>query len=111
MEHDFSAIERLMEFGIGMGVAQQMIGSMNTTMQSMQTPIAKLPQEPGKEWYVVGADNKPAGPYTEREIKRMLLDKTITKDTLVWSQGMAEWQRASEQPDIIKMITLLPPQL
>lgn len=111
MEHDFSAIERLMEFGIGMGVAQQMVGSMNATMQTMQTPIAKLSQESGKEWYVVGADNKPAGPYTEREIKRMLLDKTITKNTLVWSQGMTEWQLASEQPDIIKMITLLPPQI
>lgn len=110
MEHDFSAIDRLMEFGISMGVAQQMIGSMNTTMSSMQTPIAKLSQQPEREWYVA-KDGKPEGPYHESEIKRMLLEKAINKDTLVWCQGMSEWKQASEQSEIIKMITSLPPQL
>lgn len=110
MEQDFSALNRLMEFGLGMGVAQQMIGTMNATMQTMQTPIAKLPQQTSKEWYVVENGN-PVGPYTEGEVKRMLLSKTISKDTLVWTQGMSEWQVASENPEILKMITTLPPQL
>ena len=110
MEQDFSALNRLMEFGLGMGVAQQMIGTMNATMQTMQNPIAKLPQQTLAEWYVV-ENGKPAGPYTEREIKSMLLSKAIGKDTLVWTQGMSEWQVASEQPEILKMITTLPPQI
>ena len=109
MEQDFSAIDRLMEFGLGMGVAQQMIGSMNNTMQTMQTPIAQLPKQ-DTEWYVV-LQEKATGPFSEMDIKRMLLDKTITKDTLVWCKGMEQWCCASEQPEILKMITSLPPQL
>ena len=40
---DFSSMDRLMEFGLSMAVANQMIGVMNQTMSTMQTPGPRIP--------------------------------------------------------------------
>ena len=40
------SIDRLVEFGLGMGLAQQMVGMMNQYMQSMYVPgsIQSMPK-------------------------------------------------------------------
>lgn len=37
-EDSFYSINRLVEFGLGMSVAQQMVQTMNTAMTDMQVP-------------------------------------------------------------------------
>ena len=34
----FFSIDRLIEFGMGMAIAQQMVGSMNNAFQNINTP-------------------------------------------------------------------------
>ena len=110
-ENNFSAMDRLMEFGLGMAMAQQMINAMNQTMQTMQIPEAARPVQPkGTEWYVA-MDGKPTGPYSENEIKSLLLEKKVTKDSLVWCAGMSTWQTAESTPSILKLFLQLPPAL
>ena len=38
MDNNFNSIERLMEFGMGMAVAQQMVNTMNYAMTNMNVP-------------------------------------------------------------------------
>jgi membrane protease subunit (stomatin/prohibitin family) len=111
MDNNFSTLDRLMDFGLGMGMAQQMINMMNQTMQSMQLPQSSQPAiQKQNEWYVA-IDNKASGPYTEAELKGLMLDKKVNKDTLVWCSGMKEWQKIEYTPAVLKMIIQLPPAL
>ena len=38
MENDFNSIDRLVEFGMGIAVAQQMVNTMNYAMSNMAVP-------------------------------------------------------------------------
>lgn len=98
-----SPIDRLVEFGFGVSIAHQMIRMMNSTMQSMFVPGQTINQPKQKEWFVA-IDRKPSGPYSEEEIKKLLLDKKLKQDDLVWSSGMKEWQQAKNVPEILKHI-------
>ena len=100
-----------MEFGLGMSMAQQMTEMMNQTMQSMQTPESSRPVQPkAVEWYIAVA-GKASGPYTENEVKSLLLEKKINNETLVWRAGMPEWAKAENTPQILKLLIQLPPSL
>ena len=45
-DQSFFSIDRLVEFGLGMGIAQQMVGMMNQYMQQMYVPgsIQSMPK-------------------------------------------------------------------
>ena len=38
MDNNFNSIDRLVEFGMGMAVAQQMVNTMNYAMSNMKVP-------------------------------------------------------------------------
>ena len=40
--NSFFSVDRLVEFGLGMAMAQQMVGMMNQTMLSSQTLLVNL---------------------------------------------------------------------
>lgn len=107
--NNFDSIEKLVEFGLGIGVAQQMIRMMNTSMQSMHIPGQMNPTQK-KEWYLA-ENGKSHGPYDEKEIKTKLNNKEITKDTFVWSVGMPTWKTAEETPEFLKLLLQIPPTL
>lgn len=110
-DSNFLAMDKLMEFGLSMGMASQMVNMMNQTMQNIQMPgVSKPVSSQVVEWYVV-LDGKAKGPFTVKEVKGLLLDKKISKDTLVWCAGMATWQPVETTVEIQKLILQLPPTL
>ena len=110
-DNNLSTLDRLMEFGMGMGLAQQMVNMMNQSMQTMQIPASSMPVQPkGTEWFIA-LNGQASGPFSENEMKKMLLDKKITKDTLVWCAGMLEWQKIENTPSALKLLLQLPPAL
>ena len=110
-DNNFSNLDRLIEFGLGLGMAHQMINVMNQTMQTMQIPETAKPVQPSPvEWYIA-VNEKASGPFSENEIKRLLLEKKMNKETLVWFAGMSEWQKAENTPNILKLFLQLPPTL
>lgn len=112
---DFSSIDRLVEFGLGMGVATQMVNTMNQTMNSMQvagvntgtTGQQGRPCAPaaGRTWYVV-AEGRQAGPLTDHELSQLIGRGKIEDDTLMWSPGMTGWQLACNIPEVNKLMLL-----
>ena len=111
MDKQFLSIERLVEFGLELGIAQQMVNSMNLTMQNMHIPgsISTMPQNQ-KMWYVC-INGRPIGPLSETELTKMLLNKELDKESLVWSYGMSCWEPIKNVPDVLKIIITLPPEL
>ena len=110
--NDFFSLDRLLEFGIGMGMAQQMINVMNQSMKSMYIPgsIQSMPQ-PIANIYYVAIDGLQTGPLSESELMELIRDKKVSKDTLAWMPGMATWLPIEQVPAILKLIALTPPPL
>lgn len=108
---NFYSIDRLVEFGMGMAMAQQMVQTMNQTMNQMQTPgsISTIPQ-PNLCIYAA-IDGKPVGPLTESEFSHLIIEKKVTKDTLGWMPGMLDWQPIEQIPAILKIVALAPPPI
>lgn len=111
-DNSFYSIDRLLEFGMDMAMAQQIIKVMNETLQTMYVPGApNTISSPQSLTIYVGIDDKPIGPLNESEFTKMVSDRKVTCSTLVWMPGMTEWKPANQVSAIIKIIALLPPPL
>ena len=57
------------------------------------------PPPPTFSFYAL-IDNKQYGPYDRIQFKRLVDNNMVNKDTLVWKEGMAQWQAAKDVPDM-----------
>jgi hypothetical protein len=55
---------------------------------------------PDRFWFFA-AEGKQQGPYPEPQFRDLLARGIVRADTLVWSEGMAGWQRAGEVPGLM----------
>jgi hypothetical protein len=113
-ESNFYSMDRLIEFGMGMAVARQMVRSMNETMATMRVPGAgnPMPQSaPVQRIYYAVLGGKQAGPFSETEIVRLIADKKLSKETYVWYPGLAAWKTAENVPEVLRLVALTPPPL
>lgn len=103
-------MDRLIEFGFGMGIAQQMINSMNQSLQNMHIPGAmnKVGVSTQNLYFVVIGE-KSVGPLSESELSRLIHEKRISKETFVWMPGMSKWQIAENVPEVLRLVALSPP--
>lgn len=111
-EQSFFSIDRLIEFGLGMGIAQQMVGMMNQYMQQMYVPgsIQSMPK-PLPQVYYVSMGGQQVGPLNDSELFHLIAQKQVNKDTLAWMPGMTAWQPIEQIPAILKIVALNPPPL
>lgn len=109
-DSNFYSINRLMEFGMSMAIAQQMVGTMNSVMSNMHVSGAMnpIPQQPAQLYYAI-IDDVQSGPYSEKEMTELINNRKVTKDTFVWKPGMAGWERAEQVPEVLRLVILLPP--
>ncbi|MDR0601786.1 MAG: DUF4339 domain-containing protein [Treponema sp.] len=113
-EHSFYSIDRLVEFGMSMAIAQQMVNTMNHTMQNMHIPGAgnpiRQPDTQQRVYYAV-LDGKQAGPFSETELARLVNEKKISRETYIWHTGLREWKTAENVPEIVRLAALAPPPI
>lgn len=109
-DDSFFSIDRLVEFGMGMAIAQQMVQTMNHAMSNMQVPGADRPLQPSTPpvYYVI-LDGQQAGPFSESELGRLVAEKKVNSSTYIWKPGMVNWQTADHMPDVLKIVALTPP--
>ena len=106
---NFYSIDRLVEFGMGMAMAQQMVKVMNETMRQMYVPgcIQSMPAAQPITFYVA-INGQQIGPISEREFTQLVIKKQVTKDTLAWMPGMLAWKPIEQIPAILKIIAVVP---
>ena len=111
-DNSFFSLDRLMEFGLGMGVARQMVNVMNESMRSMYIPGAQNTMQPAaSKIYYVAIDGKPVGPLNDGELMQLIAQKKVNKDTLTWMPGMSGWKTIENVPEVLKVVALTPPPL
>ncbi len=107
-EDSFFSIDRLVEFGMGLAMARQMVQTMNYAMQNMQVPGVMNPLQSQQFYYVI-IDNKQVGPISEQELSNLIANKQVTKDSYIWKPGFTNWKTAEQLPEILKLVALMPP--
>ena len=108
MENDFNSIDRLVEFGMGIAIAQQMVNTMNYAMSNMAVPgvstSSSTPQQQNGFYVVI--DGAQAGPFSEQELNTIVANGKLSPDTLVWRRGMSGWTFAHNVSEINKLFLL-----
>ena len=108
-EESFFSINRLIEFGMSVSIAQQMVNTMNESINKMQIPGSMNQMNNPQNFYYVILDGKQAGPFSESEVIRLFFEKKIDKNTYFWKTGMTNWLMAENIPSVLKLIALAPP--
>jgi len=71
-------------------MGQQMANSMNTSNASTPPPL------PSSQKYFIAVEEKSEGPYDLSTIEKYIQDAIITRDTLMWTEGMKDWDEARD---------------
>ena len=110
---NFLSLDRLIEFGLGMSMARQMVNVMNESMQNMYVPgsIKTISATPSPTTIYVAIEGSSIGPLSESEFSQLVTNKTVTKDTLAWMPGMLAWKPIEQIPSILKVIAVVPPPI
>jgi len=112
-DSNFNSIEKMMEFGMSMAVAQQMMQIMNHAMSNIKTPELKninVPLPVQKQFFAL-VNNIPQGPFSESELTGHIISGNVQKSTMVWISGMPSWMPADQVMDVNKLFAFLPPKL
>ncbi len=99
--------------GAGMAMANQMTQSMANQMQNQNTQNTQSgpPPVPGAVAYYVAINGQQAGPFNRSELTKLVQDRTLSKETLVWKSGLVDWAPAGNQGDLQDLWTMMPPPL
>jgi membrane protease subunit (stomatin/prohibitin family) len=91
--------------GLGMAAGQRAVQSMNAP-----APAAAPPPLPTAEWYV-GVNGRQQGPFDLNGLSSQVASGGLTRDTLVWKNGMAAWTAAGQVPELSGAFASVPPPL
>jgi membrane protease subunit (stomatin/prohibitin family) len=98
--------------GLGFAMASQIGQALGQPGQGGQAgaqggppPIPRGPE------YWAALDGKQAGPFTTDALKEQIRTGHVTKDTLVWTEGMGEWTAARDIPAVAKLFGAVPPPI
>ncbi|MBR1670367.1 MAG: DUF4339 domain-containing protein [Butyrivibrio sp.] len=67
------------------------------------------PPIPTASLYNVAVDGKPTGPYTIEVLAQMVESTQLTRDSLVWKKGMAQWEKAGDVDELKDLFIEMPP--
>ena len=69
------------------------------------------PPLPAVNPYFIAVNNQQVGPFPIEELQRQAQAGQLTRETLVWTQGMAKWAPAGEVAELAPLFAHLPPPL
>ncbi len=103
--------------GMGMGMGFAMANQMGQQLSQQQNPSSQPdtggtppPPPPALLFHVV-MNGEQAGPFDMNTIKQMVSSNQITKDSLVWRNGMSTWTAAGEVDELDSAFGSVPPPL
>lgn len=100
-----------MGLGLGLGVGNQMgYLANNLSVGQSQQNIPTPPPIIHNQYFIV-INNQQTGPHTLDSIKNLILQGHVTRESLVWREGMMEWRNILQQPDLNPLFQSIPPPL
>jgi membrane protease subunit (stomatin/prohibitin family) len=104
---------------MGVGVGGMLTQGMGGLFQNAPTTAAATtaaaptmpPPLPTEVTYFVAQNGAQTGPFSLSAIQAQVQAGSVTREHLVWRQGMATWAKAGEQADLLALFQTLPPPL
>jgi membrane protease subunit (stomatin/prohibitin family) len=98
--------------GLGFAMAKQVGDAINQPSSGQQGPsgAAPPPLPQGKPFFAA-IGGQQAGPFDDAALAEQVRAGKITRETLVWSEGMADWTAAGEVEAVAKLFGAAPPPL
>ena len=113
----FNMAAMMASMAIGGAVGQNIAGAMNHTMSgiSQPAPAGMAPPPLPATTYYVGVNGQATGPFQISVLSQMIATGQLTSDSLVWKNGMAQWEKAGAVEELKSLFTNtvppVPPQI
>ena len=107
----FNPAAMMASMSLGGVVGQKMADTMNSAMSGVNPnaqPAAVPPPIPTISYYVA-INGQAQGAFPLEVLKQMQQNGQLTKETLVWKQGMANWEKAETRADLKELFVEIPP--
>jgi membrane protease subunit (stomatin/prohibitin family) len=91
--------------GIGLGMGGQLAGAMGGMLSSQPqaASIVVPPPLPPQIQLFVALNGQQAGPFDSAALLQMAQSGQLTRETLVWKQGMASWGAAGQVAELVPL--------
>lgn len=83
--------------GAGMGLGQGMAGAFAQPQPAMAAP----PPLPQQSTFFLAINNQQAGPFNLATLQQYVQAGQLTRETLVWNQGLPQWTPAGKVPELL----------
>ncbi|MFK7049680.1 SPFH domain / Band 7 family protein [Flavobacterium columnare] len=97
--------------GVGMGIGMGMGNMITNTMYHPNQNAVTPPPIPVQLSYFVAINGQQAGPFDLEALKNLVQNNQLTRETLVWTNSMANWEKAEKVTALSVLFTNIPPQL
>jgi membrane protease subunit (stomatin/prohibitin family) len=102
---------------LGLGVGSMLGQSLGGVLQQSgqagggigAAPAAAPPPIPGAAMFYVAVNGQQTGPFDLVTLRGHITGGTVTRDMLVWKQGMAAWSKAADQAELAPLFGSMPP--
>lgn len=99
--------------GMGLGMGMVMAQQMGAVMQGAQAggpPPVPAAAAQSVRYYVVQKGER-TGPFEASSLQGLAESGALTRETLVWRAGLADWQKAGDLAEVASLIASMPPPL
>lgn len=108
----FNMAAMMASMAVGGAVGQNIAGAMNNMMGGInqQTTPGAVPPPIPVIAYHVAVNGQAAGPFELSSLAQMVTAGQLTSDSLVWKNGMAQWEKAGTVDELKKLfMNAMPP--
>lgn len=101
--------------GVGMGMGFAMANQLGKILVTPNEPVTGTPPSlPGNKAeisFFVGENGTKSGPFDMQTICNWISAGSITGETLIWKQGMPDWEKAGNLGEFKELLRSTPPPL
>lgn len=106
----FNMAAMMTSMAVGGAVGQNIAGTMNNMMNGNLHQSTVTPPPIPQSVYFIAVNGQPNGPYNIQTLAQMTGRKEILPTTLVWKDGMVQWERAEQVEELKPLFgNMMPP--
>jgi membrane protease subunit (stomatin/prohibitin family) len=103
----FNPVTMMAGMAVGTAVGRNIAGTLDKSINQNEAGQVVPPAVSITKFYIA-IDGKNTGPYDVNTLRSMVANGNLNPDSLVWKEGMSDWQKAGMQSELTG---LFPPKL